>query len=99
MHAEAGTAPAAGSVQIGRYQVNYTHKKTGKTYFKRLCFNASQASGRQVAARVRSGDHQSRGRRIPSAATPTQFLTVRSAAAGHRKAQAAKKGYSSLQST
>ena len=55
--------------------MNYTHKKTGKTYFKRLCSNASQASGRQVAARVRSGDHQSRGWRIPSAATPTPFLT------------------------
>ena len=43
--------------------------------------NASQASGRQVAALVRSGDRQSRGWRIASAATPTPFLTVRSAAA------------------
>jgi hypothetical protein len=165
MHAEAGTAQAAGSVQIGRSQVNYTHKEDGqdaawrtkngaishpllnegkcireyskfrpieyfcfksfpclleislileysrmhfpslssgceiapffvrymgKTYFKRLCSNASQAK-RPAASRgpspQRRPPDQSRWRIIPSAATPTPFLTVRSAAAGHRTAQ------------
>ena len=69
-------------------QVNRTNKKSGTTYYKRLCFQCNAASGRQVAVRVRSEDRRSRGRRIASVATPALFHTVRSAAGGHRKARA-----------
>ena len=69
-------------------QVNRTNKKSGTTYYKRLCFQCNAASGRQVAVRVRSEDRRSRGRRIASVAMPALFHTVRSAAGGHRKARA-----------
>ena len=50
--------------------------------------DATTASARKVAVRVRNDDRQSRGRGTASAATLTLFLIVRSAAAGYRKARA-----------